>query len=65
MHIWAELSLPLVPSIILSTYSFILFISLYTYGPTRTTAYVPLPKCHSAAPRPSCQDLVTLLRKQI
>jgi hypothetical protein len=38
---------------------------LQTYGHTRTTAYEPLPKWRSAARRPSCQDLVTLLRKQI
>jgi hypothetical protein len=31
----------------------------------RTAAYEPLPKWRLAARRPSCQDLVTLLRKQI
>jgi hypothetical protein len=43
----------------------LLLSALETYGPTRTTAYEPLPKWRSAARRPSCQDLVTLLRKQI
>ena len=39
--------------------------ALETYGFKRTSAYEPLPKWRRAARRPSCQDLVTLLRKQI
>ena len=34
-------------------------------GPTRTNDYEPLPKWRNAARRPSCQDAITLLRKQI
>ena len=36
---------------------------LETYGPTRTNDYEPLPKWRNAARRPSCQDAITLLRK--
>ena len=48
-----------------ATYSLMLLSALETYGPKRTAAYEPLPKWRTAARRPSCQDLVTLLRKQI
>jgi hypothetical protein len=64
-QVWADLSVPRVPALMVATYSLMLLSALETYGPTRTTAYEPLPKWRSAARRPSCQDLVTLLRKQI
>ncbi len=64
-QVWAELSLPRVPALMVATYSLMVLSALETYGPTRTIAYEPLPKWRSAARRPSCQDLVTLLRKQI
>ena len=35
------------------------------YGPGRTTDYVSLPKWRRRARRPSCQDLVNLLRQQV
>jgi hypothetical protein len=64
-QVWAELSVPRVPALMVATYSMLLLSALETYGPKRTTAYEPLPKWRRAARRPSCQDLVTLLRKQI
>ena len=39
--------------------------ALHCHGPTRTEVYEPLPKWRRAAKRPSCLDLVTLLRKQL
>ena len=48
-----------------ATYSLMLLSALETYGPKRTTAYEPLPKWRRSARRPSCLDLVTLVRKQI
>ena len=38
---------------------------LECYGPRRTEAYAPLPKWRRGAKRPSCLDLVTLLRQQL
>ena len=64
-QVWADLSVPRVPALMVATYSLMLLSALETYGFKRTTAYEPLPKWRSAARRPSCQDLVTLLRKQI
>jgi len=64
-QVWADLSVPRVPALMVATYSLMLLSALETYGFKRTAAYEPLPKWRSDARRPSCQDLVTLLRKQI
>jgi hypothetical protein len=48
-----------------ATYSVMLLSVLETYEPKRTNAYEPLPNWRHAARRASCQDAVTLLRKQI
>ena len=64
-QVWADLSVPRVPALMVATYSLMLLSALEIYGLKRTSAYEPLPKWRRAARRPSCQDLVTLLRKQI
>ena len=64
-QVWAALSTPRVPALMVATYSLMLLSALETYGPKRTTAYEPLPKWRRSARRPSCLDLVTLVRKQI
>jgi hypothetical protein len=46
-------------------YSWLLLAGLQCYGAKRTDAYEPLPKWRRGAKRPSCLDLVTLLRKQL
>src|SRR5258707_5126897 len=38
-QVWAELSLPRVPALMVAAYSLMLLSALETYGPTRTTAY--------------------------
>ena len=38
---------------------------LKCYGPKRPEVYAPLPKWRRGAKRPSCLDLVALLRKQL
>ena len=63
-QVWADLSVPRVPALMVATYSLMLLSALETYGFKRTAAYEPLPKWRSAARRASCQDLVTLVRKQ-
>ena len=64
-QIWADLSAPRVPALMVATYSLMLLSVLETYGPTRTNDYELLPKWRDAARRASCQDAATLLRKQI
>ena len=41
------------------------YASLDAFGPQRTAAYAPLPKWRRKAKRPSCLDLITLLRKEM
>jgi hypothetical protein len=52
------------PALVVASYSALLLASLEAYGPTRATAYRGLPKWRRPSARPSCQDLVTLLRQQ-
>ena len=54
-----------VPALLVAMYSWLLLAGLECYGTKRTRDYEPLPKWRRAAKRPSCQDLVTLLRRQI
>ena len=64
-QVWSEKSTPRVPEFIVAAYSALLLAGLAAYGPTRTREYRELPKWRRRARRPSCQDLVTLLRQQI
>jgi hypothetical protein len=64
-QVWNEQSVSKVPAILVAMYSWLLLAGLKCYGPTRTKAYEPLPKWRRGAKRPSCLDLVTLLRRQL
>jgi hypothetical protein len=64
-QVWNEHSVSKVPALLVAMYSWLLLAGLQCYGPTRTKDYLPLPKWRRGAKRPSCLDLVTLLRKQI
>jgi len=60
-----EKSVSKVPVLLVAMYSWLLLAGLKCYGPKRTKVYAPLPKWRCGAKRPSCLDLVTLLRKQL
>jgi len=64
-QVWNEQSVSKVPALMVARYSWLMLAGLNCYGPTRTQDYEPLPKWRRGAKRPSCQDLVTLLRKQL
>jgi hypothetical protein len=64
-QVWNQHSVSKVPALLVATYSWLLLAGLKCYGPKRTQDYEPLPKWRRAAKRPSCLDLVTLLRKQL
>jgi DDE superfamily endonuclease len=64
-QVWAPLSAPRVPALLVAAYSLLLLSALEAHGPQRTHAYEALPAWRRSARRPSCQDLVTLLRKQV
>lgn len=64
-QVWNQHSVSKLPALLVAMYSWLLLAGLQCYGPTRTKDYEPLPKWRRGAKRPSCLDLVTLLRKQI
>ena len=64
-QVWNPQSVSKVPALLVAMYSWLLLAGLKSYGPQRTAVYEPLPKWRRGAKRPSCQDLVTLLRKQL
>jgi hypothetical protein len=64
-QVWNKNSVSKVPALLVAMYSWLLLAGLHCYGPQRTQDYEPLPKWRRGAKRPSCLDLVTLLRKQL
>lgn len=64
-QVWNEKSVSKVPALLVAMYSWLLLGGLACYGPRRTTEYEALPKWRRNAKRPSCLDLVTLLRRQL
>lgn len=58
-------SVPRQPALAVAGYSALLLAGLLTFGSARHQAYQPLPKWRRNAHRPSCLDLITLLRKEI
>jgi len=64
-QVWGLKSTPRVPEFIMASYSALLLAGLAAYGPKRGEVYRELPKWRRKAKRPSCQDLVTLLRQQL
>ena len=64
-QVWNENSVSKVPALLVAMYSWLLLAGLKCYGPKRTEVYEPLPKWRRGAKRPSCLDLITLLRQQL
>lgn len=63
-QLWNPTSVPKQPVLAVAAYSALLLASLQAFGAERGQAYAPLPKWRRRARRPSCLDLVTLLRKE-
>jgi len=63
-QLWNVHSVPKQPSLVVAAYSALLLAALETFGARRGAAYAALPKWRRQAHRPSCLDLVTLLRKE-
>lgn len=61
----SPLSVPRQPALAVASYSALLLAALLAFGPSRSAHYQPLPKWRRHADRPSCLDLITLLRKEI
>ena len=60
-----HLSVPRQPAFAVAIYSILLLASLKAYGPERTEDYPPPPKWGRPSRRPSCLDIIALLRQQI
>jgi hypothetical protein len=58
-------SVPKQPVLAVAAYSALLLASLQAFGAERGEAYAQLPKWRRKARRPSCLDLITLLRKEM
>jgi hypothetical protein len=58
-------SVPKQPVLAVASYSALLLASLQAFGVERGTSYAELPKWRRNARRPSCLDLITLLRKEM
>ena len=64
-QLWNVTSVPKQPVLVVAAYSALLLASLLAFGPERGQQYAALPKWRRNARRPSCLDLVTLLRKEM
>ena len=64
-QLWNQRAVPKQPVLAVAAYSALLPASLLAYGPGRGKAYAPLPKWRKRAKRPSCLDLVELLRTEM
>ena len=64
-QLWNVTSVPKQPVLAVAAYSALLLASLKAFGAERGVAYPQLPKWRRSARRPSCLDLITLLRKEI
>jgi len=64
-QLWNPAAVPKQPPLAVAAYSALLLAALKTFGPQRGAPYAPLPRWRKHAARPSCLDLITLLRKEM
>jgi hypothetical protein len=64
-QLWNPTAVPKQPALAVAAYSALHLAALQTFGTARGQAYAPLPKWRRNAKRPSCLDLITLLRKEV
>lgn len=64
-QVWNKQSVIKTPALLIASYSITLLASLACYGPTRTDHYLPQPLWRKGSVRPSCNDLVNLMRKEL
>ena len=64
-QLWNVTPVPKQPVLAVAAYSALLLASIRAFGAERGEAYAELPKWRKSARRPSCLDLITLLRKEM
>lgn len=63
-QVWNDRSVDRLPAFMVAAYSFLLLASLHAYGPERTEQYLQPPRWQKRRQRPSCLDMLHLLRQQ-
>jgi len=63
-QLWNPTAVPRQPVLVVAAYSALLLAALLAFGPERGAAFAALPKWRRNARRPSCLDLLTLLRSE-
>ena len=63
-QVWNDRSVDRVPAFMAASYAFLLLAALEAYGPERTHHYIEPPLWQRRRRRPSCLDLLNLLRQQ-
>lgn len=64
-QVWNKRSVIKVPALLIAAYSIMLLTSIQCYGINRSDNYLRLPKWRKDSIRPSCNDLVNLMRKEL
>lgn len=64
-QLWNPVSVPKQPALVVASYSALHLAGLQVFGAERGRQYVALPKWRRNAKRPSLQDLLTVLRKEV
>ena len=64
-QLWNVDAVPKQPALVVAAYSALLLASLQAFGTERGAAYQALPRWRRKTHRPSCLDLVTLLRQEM
>jgi hypothetical protein len=64
-QLWNIDAVPKQPALVVAAYSALLLAALQAFGTARGEAYQALPRWRRKAHRPSCLDLVTLLRQEM
>lgn len=64
-QLWNATAVPKQPALSVAAYSALLLAALLAFGADRGAAYATLPKWRRHAHRPSCLDLITLLRNEV
>ena len=64
-QLWNATAVPKQPPLVVAAYSALMLAALKVFGAERGAAYSQLPKWRRNAKRPSCLDLISLLRREI
>jgi len=64
-QVWNKDAVIKVPALLIAAYSIMLLMSLACHGIHRNDSYLPQPKWRKGSVRPSCNDLVNLMRKEL